>query len=49
MRRISAARHTALIAKMQQIAAHLCLAQLIGRAPVECSKTADASEVNLLG
>jgi hypothetical protein len=49
MRREGAARHTALIAQMQKIPAYLCLAQLIGRAPVERGKTADALQIDLLG
>jgi hypothetical protein len=38
-----------MIAQMQKIPAYLCLAQLIGRAPVERGKTANALQIDLLG
>jgi hypothetical protein len=49
VRGVGPARHAALIAQMQQIAAHLSLAQLIRRAAVVRGKAADALEVDCLG
>src|SRR4029453_4318341 len=46
---VGSARDAALIAQMQQIAAHLALAQLIRGAPIVCSKAANPLYVDLLG
>src|SRR5215475_7476602 len=46
---VGASRHATLIAQMQQIAAHLALGQLIGRAPVAGSTDTNALYVDRLG
>src|SRR5262245_165314 len=49
VRCVGAARHATLIAQMQQIAAHLALGQLVGRATIVRSKAANPLYVDLLG